>query len=265
MADAPQVPSFFGLAAGHPLNIILLGAAGVSAALTGSWIPLAVGAGAEVLWLAVGSRLGGFADYVEHRQRAALAAKSTGGEQAKLSKVGEEDRRRFLALDGLRGDIRRLVQDSDALEQGMLEPELKKVDRLVEAFLELAARAATYAAFVEDSDLNTLEAEARRQEAVVERTKDPEDKQLAAQNLELMQSRLQHAAEVRRLLKAARGQMNLVENTLELMRDQVASLQSPAQLSEQLDDLVRSVEAIEASAKETRALEAQARSLGTTG
>lgn len=257
-----KIPSFFGLAAGHPLNLIMLGAVGVSAALTGSWIPLAVGAGAELLWLTVGARTGGFAGYVEHRKREALAAGRSRGQQAKLSEVSEADRRRYLALDTLRGDIRRLVAKSDQLEQGMLEPELQKVDHLVDAFVDLAARVATYAAFVEDSDLDQLEAEVRRQEAVLEKTSDPEDKRLAADNLELMQARLQRAAEVRRLLKSARGQLNLIENTLELMRDQIATLQSPEGLSDKLDDLVRSVEAIEASAKETRALEARAQSLG---
>ena len=69
-------------------------------------------------------------------------------------------------------------------------------------------------------------------------------------------------AEVRRLLKSARGQLNLIENTLQLMRDQIASLQTPENLTEKLDDLVRSVEAVEASAKETRAVEARAQAIG---
>ncbi len=261
---ATSTPSLVGLALSHPLNLLLLGTAGLSAALTGSWLPLAVGAGAELIWLAVGSRTGGFKDYVEHRQRAALAAGRTRGQQAKLAEVSEEDRRRFLALDTLRSDIRRLVEGSDSLEKDLLAPELAKVDRLVDAFLDLAARAATYAAFDADSDLDALEAEARRQEVVVDKATDPDDKALARSNLELMQARLQRAADVRRLLKTSRGQLNLVENTLELMRDQVASLQSPAALSGQLDDLVRSVEAIEASAKETRALERSAQALDQT-
>lgn len=259
MADA-RSPSPFGLALSHPLNVLLLGVAGVSAVLTGSWLPLAVGAGAELLWLGVGRRFGAQQDFVEHRQRAARLAASTRDQQAQLSQLNAEDRARFLALDAVRIDIRRLVKDSEQLEQDMLEPELAKVDGLVGSFLDLAARCAVYESFVAGQDLNDLEAEVRRQETIVERTQDSEDKLLAAQNLELMQARLQRGAEVRRLLKRARGQLNLVENTLRLMRDQIATLQSPAALSEQLDALVRSVEAIEASAKETRALEAHARS-----
>lgn len=259
MADSVSLPSLTGLAVKHPLNLLLLAAAGASAALTGSWIPLAVGAGAELLWLTVGSRMGGQRDFVEFKQRAAQLAARTRGQQAKLSQLGAKDRERFLTLDGVRSDIRRLVAESDRLEQDMLEPELAKVDGLVESFLDLASRSAVYESFVDGSDLNTLEEEARRQEAIVDRTEDPDDKLLAAQNLQLMQARLQRAVEVRQLLKRSRGQLNLVANTLELLRDQIATLQSPAALSEQLDELVRSVEAIEASAKETRALEGQAR------
>ncbi len=258
MSDPSAAPSYFGLALLHPLNILMLGGAAASAALTGSLIPLAVGVAVEVLWLGGGARMGAQRELLQFKQQTARLAAGTRGQQAKLSEVTEQDRRRFLALDALSADIRRLVADSDSMEQDMLQPELAKVDRLVASFLDLAARCARYESFVESSDLNVLEAEVRRQEAIVERTKDREDKEIAVQNLDLMQARLLRAAEVRGLLKRARGQLNLVENTLELMRDQVASLQSPAALSEQLDELVRSVEAIEASAKETRALEAHA-------
>jgi hypothetical protein len=257
MAPA-STPSALGLALGHPLNLLLLGAAGVSAVLTGSWLPLAVGAGAELLWLAVGRRLGRGAAYFEYVQRQHQLAERSRGTQARLSQLSEADRRRYLELDRLAQDIQGLVAEAGEVEREMLAPELEKVRRLVEAFLELAARAARYEAFVGESDVDALEAEARRQEALVARAQG-DDKALAVSNLEVLQARLQRGLEVRGLLKSARGQLNLVENTLRLLRDQVASMDDPGHIAGQLDELVQSVEAIEASAKETRALEARVR------
>lgn len=255
---ASSGPSAFGLALSHPLNILMLGAAGVSAVLTGSWLPLAVGAGAELLWLAVGRRLGRGGEFFDFVRRQHQLAERNRGTQARLSQVNEADRRRYLELDRLAQDIQGLVDDAGEVERDMLAPELEKVRRLVEAFLELAARATRYEAFVGETDLDALEAEVRRQGVLVERSQG-DDKALAASNLEVMEARLQRALEVRGLLKSARGQLNLVENTLRLLRDQVASMDDPGHIAGQLDDLVRSVEAIEASAKETRELEARAR------
>ena len=220
----PSGPSKLGLALTHPLNVLLLGVAGLSAVLTGSWLPLAVGAGAELLWVAIGRRLGRGAAFDDFVLRQHQLAERNRGTQARLSHVTEADRRRYLELDRLAQDITGLVAAAGDVEQAMLTPELDKVRRLVEAFLELAARAARYETFVGETDLDALEAEVRRQEALVERAPDPDAKGLAASNLEDLQARLQRAVEVRGLLRTARGQLNLVENTLRLMRDQVASI-----------------------------------------
>ena len=51
-----------------------------------------------------------------------------------------------------------------------------------------------------------------------------------------------------------RGQLNLIENTFQLLRDQILTMSSPDELSDQLDELTRSVDAIETADKETRSL-----------
>lgn len=255
MAEPSGGPSVLGLTLFHPLNVLMLAGAGVSAALTGSVVPLAVGAAVELLWLTVGARMGGAGAYLQHVRRQSVSASSEREVNAALGEVTEADRRRYLELDRLRGDIRRLVQSAGTIEKDMLQPEVVKVDRLVDSFVDLAARAARYEAFLAETDLNELEEQVRLQEKLVDKAPDPEAKRLAADNLEVMQARLQRGAEVGSLAQRARGQLNLVENTLRLLRDQIASLDDPSQVSGQLDELVRSVEAIEASAKETRRLE----------
>jgi hypothetical protein len=50
------------------------------------------------------------------------------------------------------------------------------------------------------------------------------------------------------------GQMNLIENSVRLLRDQALTMTSPDQLTEQLDDLLTGVDAVHASVKEGEAL-----------
>ena len=48
--------------------------------------------------------------------------------------------------------------------------------------------------------------------------------------------------------------MNLIENSVRLLRDQVLTMASPDQLGDQLDDLIVGVDAIQASARENEAI-----------
>jgi vacuolar-type H+-ATPase subunit I/STV1 len=247
-------PSRFSTALTHPLNVMMLAGAGVTAFLTGTWIPLAVAGATELLWLTVGAALPG-----PRRYHAALLA-DTASEaravdtQTQLSKVSEDDRRRYLEVDRMRKDVHRLTGENPSLSMSMMQGELSKVDHLVESFVRIASEAARLDAFLDGTDLDALEAEVRRQRAVVEKTSDDEARRTAADNLALMEARLERVAEMRRRVRHARGQLQLVENTMALIRDQVATMDSPEEISGRLDELVDSVDAIEASAKETEAL-----------
>ncbi|MEQ9501984.1 MAG: hypothetical protein RIT81_34245 [Deltaproteobacteria bacterium] len=247
-------PSRLSTALTHPLNVMMLAGAGVTAFLTGTWIPLAVAGATELLWLTVGAALPG-----PRRYHAALIADAASearavDTQTQLSKVSEDDRRRYLEVDRMRKDVHRLTGENPSLSMSMMQGELSKVDHLVESFVRIASEAARLDAFLDGTDLDALEAEVRRQRAVVEKTSDDDARRTAADNLALMEARLERVAEMRRRVRHARGQLQLVENTMALIRDQVATMDSPEEISGRLDDLVDSVDAIEASAKETEAL-----------
>lgn len=238
----------------HPLNVLLLAGAGVSALLTGTWIPLAVAGACELLWLTLGPKLPAQRRYFELLARDAGKAEAIRGEQALVRELGEADRKRFLELDRLRQDIARLTNENPSLSMDMMKGELTKVDHLVGAFLRMAAETTRLEAFLETSDLDALEADVRRQRAVVEKTADPDARATAAENLELMEARLLRAAEMRRRVREQRGQLQLVENTMALLRDQVATMKTPEEIAGRLDELVQTVDVIEATAKETEAI-----------
>jgi hypothetical protein len=59
------------------------------------------------------------------------------------------------------------------------------------------------------------------------------------------------AAEIRRYLEVARGQLDLIENSFQLIADQIVTMQSPKELSGQLDELLDGVEAIRETVRDT--------------
>lgn len=239
---------------GHPLNLLLLGSAGASAILTGSLAPLLVGAAAELAWVVLGPRLPGQRRLAEGLRQLGSREAREQGEQALLREATEADRRRFLELDRLRRDIRESAAGARDVSGHLFGSELPKIDHLVESFLRISTQVARWESFDRETDLDALEGEVRRQRVLVEKAPDVEARALAGQNLELLERRLEQAAAVKRQIRHARGQLLLVENTLKLLRDQVVALQTPESLGERLDDLVRSVDAIEATTRETEAI-----------
>lgn len=66
--DAPLRPSYFSRAFLLQYNVILLGGAALFSLAAASLAPLAVGGGAELLWLFVGSNLGGVRRWLDRRE-----------------------------------------------------------------------------------------------------------------------------------------------------------------------------------------------------
>ena len=60
--------------------------------------------------------------------------------------------------------------------------------------------------------------------------------------------------EIGRYLDVARGQLDLIENSFQLIADQIVTMQSPQELSGQLNELLDGVESIRQTAVETEAM-----------
>jgi hypothetical protein len=258
MADADgSAPSSITRLAFHnlPNYAFLVGAAAftVSFFATFSFWPLAVAAGAEAAWLLIGARVGGPRRYFEFLRREQRDRLSDGGRRKMLRAINEADRGRYGELERMRKDIHEQVARNPSLAMDLVKDELEKIDRLIETFLLLSATCARWEQYVETSDLNQIEAEVRRQESILERA-EGDTRALAQQNLEILKRRLDKAVEVRRQLRHARGQLNLIDNTFRLLRDQIVTMESVQELSGQLAQLTASVDAIAAADKETEAL-----------
>jgi hypothetical protein len=181
---------------------------------------------------------------------------------ARMAPLEEPTRARVLLLVQRQHEIRRLAAQNPSFTGDLLRGELVKTDKLVEAYIDMAVTCARYEQYLVTVDVANVERERGRWEKAIKApgATDPEI-DIAKKNLAILGKRLDKVKEIRRYLDVARGQLDLIENSFQLIGDQIVTMQSPQELSGQLNDLLAGVESIEQSAADT---ERMLNSLGIT-
>jgi len=256
----PEKPPYFKYAFANPYNVsLLLGALGASVLTLNPLLAVAA-LGAEAIWLlnAPGSsalrRL--MWDPQFSQERRSWDAQQRAG---RIMLLNQTDRERVERLVQLKRDIQRLAAQNPSFSGELLRAELAKTDRLVDAFLEMAVTCARYEQYLAVIDLPALDAERERWErSTQESNADQTQTEIAKKNLAIIMKRFEKVQEIRRYLDVARGELDLIENSFRLLADQIVTMQSPHELSGQLDELLTSVEAIKDSAVDTERMLASA-------
>ena len=237
----------------NPYNLSLLGGMLVAAGLTMNPVLAVAALGLEALWLLYApdsKRLRHLLwDPRFEKVREALLAQERA---ERLQILNERDRGRVNTLIARQRDIRRLASTNPSFTGELLRAELMKTDRLVDAFLDLSLTCTRFEQYLASVDLPALDRDRTRYE-VNARSGAPDDAhvELARKNLAIVLKRLDKMKEIRRYLTVARGQLDLIENSFQLIADQIVTMQSPQELSGQLDELLDGVESIRQTAVET--------------
>ena len=184
------------------------------------------------------------------RREAEAAARA-----ARIMTLSDWDRTRVENLVARQTDIHRLAAQNPSFTGDLLRTELTKTERLVEAFIDMAVTSARYEAYLASVDLTALDADRARLERDIKFCHDDDPQlDLLKKNLAIILKRQEKMREIRRYLDVARGQLDLIENSFQLIADQIVTMQSPQALSGQLDELLDGVETIRQTAREADAL-----------
>ena len=237
----------------NPYNLSLFGGVLAAAGLTLNPVLAVVALGLEGLWLLHApdnERLKHILwDPKFEKLKSALQAQERA---RRLTNVGDDERERVNTLVARQEEIRRLAAQNPSFTGDLLRNELVKTDRLVDAFVEMAVTCARYESYLASVDTEALDKDHRRyeQSAKVGAPADPRTA-IAKKNLAIVSRRLEKVQEIRSYLSVARGQLDLIENSFQLIADQIVTMQSPQELSGQLDELLDGVEAIRQTAQDT--------------
>ena len=237
----------------NPYNLSLLGGALLASVVTLNPLLALVALGGEALWLlhAPGS------ERLRHllwdpRFAELKAAYDTEQRSSRMRLLGPDERQRVEKLIQFKQDIGRLAGQNPSFTSELLQGELVKTDRLVESFLDMAVTCARYEHYLASIDMVGLDRDRERWNGLVT---DPHTEasqvDIARKNLAVIMKRFEKVQEIQRYLTVARGQLDLIENSFRLLADQIVTMQSPQELSGQLDELLNGVEAIKTSTADT--------------
>lgn len=253
--DKKRVP-YARYAFANPYNLSLLAGAATVALATGNWMVGVAAAGAEALWMlfAPDSRLlRRF--WFDKKHTELLEAAKEERLQATIANLPERDRGRCLGLREKVRQIDRLSEQNPAFTAELLRSELGKLSALADSFVEMSVTCTRYIEYLNTVDLEALERDVRRYAGIVDRApQGDEQRTLALKNLEVLQRRRAKIAEIRKYVGTARAQLDLIENTFQLLADQIVTMRSPQELSGQLDSLLDGVEAVRQTTRETEKL-----------
>jgi hypothetical protein len=252
MAD--ERPSYLKAAFANVYNLSLLGGAMSASALTGEWFIGAVAVGVEALWLLLGPDLKPFQRFVNRAQREEREKIDRARVLKLMETLPDRDWQRAKALDELRREIERDTQNNPSFQAILLQPELDKLSQLHNSFVTLASACNRAESYLSAVDIRDLKRQVETQKGIQQRMTDAAVQDIAAKNQMVLGKRLETIEEIEKFLARARGQMNLIENSVRLLRDQVLTMNSPAQLGEQLDDLLTGVDAVQQSVKDNEAI-----------
>ena len=253
MGESDSKPPYLKLAFANPYNLSLfLGGVALSA-ITLNPIPALVALGAEGLWLLHAPESKALRKFLWDPQyeemRAAIEQRARA---ERIRSLDPAEQRRVNALVARQQDIDRLAAQNPSFTGDLLRGELLKTRKLVDAFVDMALTCARYERYLDTVDLNDLDRERQRYEARAAANNTPDaERDLAKKNAAVLDKRLEKLRDIRNYLGVARGQLDLIENSFQLIADQIVTMQSPAELSGQLDDLLDGVESIRQTAIDT--------------
>lgn len=258
----PDKPSYLKFAFQNPYNLTLLGGTLAAAALTLNPLLALAGLGLEAIWL-VNSDTSILRKLVwDPKFEKMKADAKIEDRMLRVQSLNRADRARVQALIGRQLDIDRLASQNPSFTGDLLRTELTKTERLVDAFIEMAVTSGRYDQYLASVNLSALEADRNRLEFDVKNGRDDDPQvDLARKNLAIILKRQDKMKEIRRYLDVARGQLDLIENSFQLIADQIVTMQSPQELSGQLNELLDGVESIRQTKAETDRI---LNTLGTT-
>jgi hypothetical protein len=236
----------------NPYNLsLLLGAVGLSVITLNPLLAL-VALGAEGLWLLHAPE----SKRLQHvlwdpkfeSLRRALEAQARA---ERLKPLSADDRERVETLVAKQEEIQTLAGQNPSFTGELLRGELVKTDRLVQAFIDMAITCTRYEQYLDSVDLDALDHDRTRWEKLSRGTDQDPRADIAKKNLAIILRRLDKMQEIRRYLTVARGQLDLIQNSFQLIADQIVTMQSPQELSGQLDELLGGVESIRETAADT--------------
>ena len=244
--DSPYRRAFF-----NQYNGILLGAAGLFALATFSWLPLAIGAGLEVLWMTFVPDSSLFRRWVGMQKSREGQERIKRETEAILQQLDHSYTQRFLELQQVADEVLALSKENQSLETRLVEDELQKIGQVLFSFLRMARAHQRLAHFLAENPVGEIKADVAEATSELRREQDPRVQASLKQALSLAEKRLRQHEQISNSAKALAVQMETLEKALNYLKSHIVAIGSHEELASELDGLVMGVDSVEQLEAET--------------
>jgi len=244
--DSPYRRAFL-----NQYNAILLGAAGLFALATFSWLPLAIGAGLEVLWMTFVPDSGFFRRWVGTQKSREGQERLKRETEVILQQLDRSYSQRFLELQQVADEVLALSKENQSLETRLVEDELQKIGQVLFSFLRMARAHQRLAHFLAENPVGEIKADVAECTSDLRREQDPRVQASLKQALSLAEKRLRQHEQISNSAKALAVQMETLEKALNYLKSHIVAIGSHEELASELDGLVMGVDSVEQLEAET--------------
>ena len=254
MPDQPMRPSYLRVAFWNVYNVTSLAGIAAASLLTHEGWLLGMGLAAEALWLLLVPDNKRFQRAVNARFSAEQRLEAIRRTQEEARLLPSDERARVQNLGARAAEVKAECLRNPRLKSTFMDAQLDRLDELVAEYIHLAVTTVRCEGLLNRTDLRQLNRERDNWRKNMEAAPDDATKDIARQNMAVLEKRLAVNEELARFTMRARGQMSLIQNTISLMRDQVVTMATPETLTGQLDELVTSVEALRDATRDAEAI-----------
>ncbi|HIG74348.1 MAG TPA: hypothetical protein EYQ24_07175 [Bacteroidetes bacterium] len=243
-----EEPNFYKEAFMSPLNLGFLIFALVAALLTGGAaanVLLLFAAAAELLYLGTVPRTERYQRLVRSRKMAERKAQGRDDREVFRS-LSKEDQKRYVRFRNMEKAIKDNFAKLPYSSQGILEAHLKKLDGLLDSYLNLLQLKERYIRFTERTGEREIvrAIDALRQEMQAD---PPRVRSIKQRRLGILEKRLDRFKKANENLAIIGAQLETIEDVTRYVYEQSLTMQNPEEVTFQLDTLVSEVEETQAS------------------
>jgi hypothetical protein len=228
--------------------ITLAGIAGF-ALVSGSALPLLLGAGLELMYLSMVPHNPRFQRLVRSWKYAEEKRRNDQRLNAMYQEIPQEMRVRYAKLDTICNAIRQNYGRLSTTSQIFADQMEERMQGLLQGYVRLLHAAWQHREYLRTTDLNTVQ----RELANLQKTQDsdsPKVQEINRKRVEILNKRIEKFHKIQENCAVIDAQCAAVEDVLGLIKDQSVTMRDPQQLSEHLEGLVKDVEQTEETVRE---------------
>jgi len=228
--------------------IAMAGAAGF-ALVSGSALPLLLGAGLEMIYLSTIPQNSRFRRLVRSWSYAEQKRQRQMSFDALFRELPPEMRLRYATLAKTCGAIRDNYKRLSSTSQMFAEQIETKLDGLLQSYVRLLGSAFQHRQYLNTTNPNTIRAECTQLQQDLDHQA-PKVQDINRKRIEILNKRVEKYDKIRENCQVIDAQCAAIEDVLQLIRDQSVTMHDPQQLNDHLEGLVKDVEQTEETVRE---------------